>query len=351
MNIVIRADASRRLGAGHVTRCLSLAGELGRRGCRVTFICAAYPDNLLAEIRRQGFDAVAIAAADEAAESWRRDARATREAVLAAGAPVDWLIVDHYGLDAAWEKEMRPYAAKIMVIDDLANRAHRCDLLLDQNYFSAAADRYETLVPPACTKLYGPVYAMLRPEFARLRARPLDEKSANAARVLVFFGGSDPTNETGKVLEAVAGHRLPPAAYDVVVGGINPARREIEAKCASLPNVSYYCQTDRIAELMAAADCSIGAGGSSAWERCCLGLPTIVVTIADNQVKPMEQLRDLGAIALYDGERSAAGYAAALRRFIEDAAERRTMSGIGRELFDGRGAVRVADNLLEGGSV
>jgi len=195
---------------------------------------------------------------------------------------IDWLVVDHYALDRRWEEQMRPFVRKIMVIDDLADHPHDCDLLLDQNLYEDMETRYDGLVPEHCIKLLGPKYALLRRGFREARAN-LRERDGTVKRILVFFGGSDSTNETAKALEAIQLLGRPDIAVDVVVGLSNPHKDGIKEMCSIMPNAKYYCQVDNMAELMAQADLAVGAGGSATWERCFLGLPSITIITAKNQ--------------------------------------------------------------------
>jgi UDP-2,4-diacetamido-2,4,6-trideoxy-beta-L-altropyranose hydrolase len=211
------------------------------------------------------------------------------------GSPPDWLVVDHYGLDAAWEIVLRPQVGRILVLDDLANRPHDCDLLLDQNYAIDAAERYRGLVPAHARLLLGPRYALLHPAYAQYR-RTLRPRDCSVRRVLVFFGGTDPYNLTGIALEALSTPTLADLAVDVVVGANNPHRERVSDQAAARPGTRVHGPRPHLADLMAAADLGLGAGGTTTWERCCLGLPTIVVSIAENQRPACEALAEDGLI-------------------------------------------------------
>jgi UDP-2,4-diacetamido-2,4,6-trideoxy-beta-L-altropyranose hydrolase len=203
--------------------------------------------------------------------------------------------VDHYALDSEWERGMRPYVSRIMVIDDVANRRHDCDVLLDQNLRQDSHLRYQGLVPGHCQQFLGPRYALLRPEFraTRFRLRPRDGR---IRRILVFFGGMDPSNQTAKALEAIRLLARPETAVDVVVGQNNPHRKALQAFCESQLNLSFHCQVSNMAELMSTADLGIGAAGITTWERCFLGLPCITVAIASNQQELLENVAAAGCV-------------------------------------------------------
>jgi UDP-2,4-diacetamido-2,4,6-trideoxy-beta-L-altropyranose hydrolase len=211
----------------------------------------------------------------------------------------DWLVVDNYTLDACWENAMRSHARHLMVVDDLANRPHDCDLLLDQNYYRDLTFRYDGLLPDYARCLLGPEYILLRPEFSEARHN-LRQRDGVVRRILVFFGGSDPLNITGKVLQALEYLQPSPLQVDVVVGGANPHREDIRTFCENHTWASYRHQISNMAELIATADLGIGAGGASMWERCALGLPTLTVVFAENQLHAAKDVAETGAI-LYLG--------------------------------------------------
>lgn len=292
MNIIIRTDSSSTIGSGHMMRCLTLAVELQEQEMHVSFICNALPGTLGQLAAGQGFPVYWL---DSMESDWEADARATAAVLEENSALVDWLIVDHYQLDERWERMLRPYSSHIMVIDDLANRRHDCDLLLDANYFLLMADRYDALVPPYAKLLLGPEYALLRTEFSRAHAA-LRQRNGTINRIFVFFGGSDPMNETGKTVKALSALSNRNFSIDVVVGEANPYKDEIKEQCSLLREVQFFCQINNMAELMAEADLAIGAGGTTTWERCYLGLPSIVIAVADNQIESAATLAAAGAI-------------------------------------------------------
>lgn len=300
-SIFIRVDSSYQMGTGHVMRCLTLAAELRQRGAEVTFICRDLPGNLAGHIRSQGYTVELLPRPDDPSYAafwlqtdWRTDALETVQRLTQASpAPADCLIADHYGIDRRWEQVVSAQVNRLMVIDDLADRPHHCSLLLDANA-SSARDRYQGLVPDGCVKLTGTGYTILRPEF-RLAKRRLAERDGRVRRVLVFFGGTDPTGETLRALHALQNPAFAHLHADVVVGGMNCSKEAIAALCSSMPGVEYHCQIDYIAELMRKADLSIGAGGSTTWERCYLGLPSLTIVTADNQREITGLVHDLGA--------------------------------------------------------
>jgi len=280
--------------------------------------------------------------------TWEEDAKLTKRAIDKWG-NVGWLVVDHYALDDRWEASLRPATRGLMVIDDLADRSHDCDLLLDQNYYDDLETRYNGLVPETCRKLLGPAYALLRPEFARTRAH-LVERSGSVRRILVFFGGSDPGNQTQEAIDALLSLGRDDIDADVIVGAMNPRRNEIERLCSSYACLHFHCQISNMAELMASADMGIGGGGVALLARCVLALPTIILSLADNQLSGSRALAGRGG-ALYLGPASnisTAQMAKAIEVMLLAPEFVRHMAVVAGQITDGRGSDRVAASMLEG---
>jgi len=304
MNIAFRTDASSQIGTGHFMRCLTLAVGLKQHGIQIRFVSRNLPDHLHNMLATKGMELVLLknnvndSQIDNLAHSaWlgisqAQDAQDTIQAL--SGQSWDWLIVDHYALDTRWETAMRETAKQIMVIDDIADRQHECDVLLDQNFYSDMQTRYSGKVPAHCQLLLGPRYVLLREEFRTLREQ-IKPHTGEVKRLLVFFGGVDADNYTGHAIKALADMTIKGVDVDVVIGAQHPCRAEIETNCAALGFVCHV-QTDKMAELMATADLAIGAGGSATWERCCLGLPSLIGAIAHNQIRAANDLSDVGAI-------------------------------------------------------
>ncbi len=338
MKVAIRADASIAIGSGHVMRCLALADTLRRRGAETRFLCRRQPGHLGDLIAARGH-ALSWLPADIGAGE---DARLCRTA-LAEGA--DWLVADHYGLDAEWETTLATVARSLLVIDDLADRPHACDLLLDQNLFADPAGRYARLLLPHCRTLLGPVHALLRPEFRQL-AKLQPDRARGVGRVLVFLGGSDADNCTGRVLTMLDGH--PGLAVDVVAGAVHPAAAALARWCYARAGARLIPAGGNFPALLAAADLAIGAGGTTTWERCCLGLPSLVLGVADNQHTVAAAVAGFGA-HLYLGPAAAVTdrrLQASLDVLLDSPELRRHMAAQGRALVDGIGAERVADAML-----
>jgi UDP-2,4-diacetamido-2,4,6-trideoxy-beta-L-altropyranose hydrolase len=358
MNVVIRTDASLEIGTGHVMRCLTLADMLREEGATVSFVCREHPGHLCDLVEQKGFRVhrlpqVKTAASPDDHEyarwlvvSQQQDADDTKTVLCRENTRPSWLIVDHYALDEEWEGTMRPYADHIMVIDDLANRPHDCDLLLDQNYFENAADRYAGLLPADCRTLLGPQYALLRREFREAR-REMAERNGEVKHVMIFFGGADATNETVKALQAWRSLKRWDITVDVVVGITNLHGAEIEAIVHDLPNMAVHRRVENMAELMSRADLAIGAGGTTTWERCCMGLPTLLVAVAENQVPISKAVQKAGA-GKYLGtvdEVTLEHLTAELQNIINSPDSMQLMGQCAAALVDGHGTTRVVEAL------
>ena len=302
MYVIFRVDASLKMGTGHVIRCLTLAQVLKDNGAKVEFICRKHKGNLIDKIRSSEFIVHELEVFEETevdtrlAHSHWLEATQQQDAddcidILKAE-KTDWLIVDNYALDEEWQKKLKPYYEKLMVIDDLADRKHQCDILLDQT-FGRQQEDYLTLTPEDCKLLLGSQYALLRPEFVEWRGISLERRSKpEFKQLLINMGGVDVDNVTEKVLDELTICNLPnDLKITVVMGGSAPHLESIKSKAIVLPyKTEIKVDVDNMAEIMANSDIAIGAAGATTWERCCLGLPTIQIVIAKNQQFLAEKL-------------------------------------------------------------
>jgi UDP-2,4-diacetamido-2,4,6-trideoxy-beta-L-altropyranose hydrolase len=330
-------------------RCLTLADRLRRDGAAITFICRDLPGNLCRLIEGKGYPLHLLPGEEysTAGHGWEDDVRRTREISQTEG-DIDCLIVDHYGLDIRWESALRESARAVVVIDDLANRRHDCDLLLDQNLVDQTERRYDRLVSERCHKLLGPTYALLRPEFADARdvQRP---RQGMVSRILLFFGGADPYRVTSKAMDAGRLLNRPDIVFDIVIGGANPHYDHIKNLGRYLPNCTCYHAPGNMAELMIMADLAVGAGGSTTWERCCVGLPTLVIASTIYEAATARAVERAGA-GCYLGmhhEVTPFQIASALERLLYEPEAVRSWSEQAAELVDGRGTDRVCRGFYE----
>ncbi len=295
-------------------RCLSLADELSKQGAQCSFICRPHEGHLLELIaqhkhkcltlpglqERKRNDLQGTAHADWLGVDWTDDASDTRQALIncMGGERLDWLVVDHYAIDGNWEKILRPNVHKIMVIDDLADRAHDCDLLLDQNLGRTPKD-YDGLLGAKTVVILGPEYTLLRPEFLRARTRSLTRRTQTSQfrHLLISMGGVDKDNVTSDVLAAIMDCPFPiDLRITVVMGPKSPWIKCVQAQAKRMPRATQVLigVTD-MAQLMADSDLAIGAVGGTAWERCCVGLPSLLLTLSANQQAGAMALQKVGA--------------------------------------------------------
>lgn len=288
--ILIRCDVSVALGTGHFQRCLTLALKLNLKKNNIVFVCRQTDAKFINKINSTNFLVKFLP--QNGRQDELCDAELTKS--LFENEAFDWIIVDHYSLGVIWENSMREIGKNIMVIDDLANRKHNCDLLLDQNYYTHARARYESLVPFTCDLLLGPNFSLLRDEFIEFK-KNLKPHDGNIKRVLVFFGGSDEVGETLKLLDAI--ENIEGVIFEIVIGAGNPAAKAIQKKCLASPEKTrFHCEINYFAKLMLDCDLAIGAGGATTWERCYLGLPSLTVVVADNQLETTLEIARLNAI-------------------------------------------------------
>lgn len=367
--VAFRADASLKIGTGHVMRCLTLADALSAIGFKCHFLCRNHIGNMISYIRERGYNTHVLAASDDfsyadfgesAAEDIISEPLSTHSyhtwlgvtqlqdavqscAVLRQLQP-QWLIVDHYALDALWETKLQSVYGKLMVIDDLANRKHNCDVLLDQTLGRQDVE-YQHIVPLQCRVLTGVHYALLRPEFLAFRDYSLNRrlKSLSVQTILVSMGGIDEANITEKVLRALTLSQLPRGCQvTVIMGEAAPWLTQIRACAAGMPvRTEVLVNVRDMARHMANSDLIIGAAGSTSWERCCLGVPTVMVILADNQLCTATALQAAKAVALIQNIDDADELSEMVQCFVNNSQLRFDTSMAARALVDGEGVSRV----------
>ena len=300
MNFAFRVDASAEIGTGHFGRCFTLAKKLRKAGHSVLFICRHIPANLIGLIRDAECEIAILDGKEDARSSgdlyhssWlgvsqELDASQCIRELKHLDERLDWLIVDHYSLDSRWESKLKVYAKRVCVIDDLADRQHDCNLLIDQNLYKNPHSRYSNLVPEDCQLMLGPDFAILRDEFKNLK-KIVKNHDGSLKKIVIFFGGSDLHNFTGITVSALGELGLDGITVDVVVGNLHPEIKMIQARCEELKYI-LHVQTESIGAIFLSADLCIGGGGVTTWERCCLGLPSLIVSIGRNQIQIAKDL-------------------------------------------------------------
>jgi UDP-2,4-diacetamido-2,4,6-trideoxy-beta-L-altropyranose hydrolase len=353
---VFRVDAGGEMGVGHFMRCRNLAVGLKARGWEVTFVCAALPE-VLHELASKAGLVTCMIGSERASETpsgniahahwlpWSQDTDARLTTDVLADSDTQWLVVDHYALDAEWEEHVKQHVKHVLVIDDLADRRHDCDVLLDQNYYQGMPERYRPYVTPETLLLLGPSYALLHDSFPRTRQKQHD-RTGKSDNLLVFFGGTDTSNCTGWVLNALQVCPDVMCKIQVVTGAQHPALNEIRQLC-DMKGYELFVQSSDIANLMASADIAIGAGGVTTWERCCMGLPTILISIAANQEPIAEGIASLGAVEYLGrhGDIDPSQLCQTLTDLLQTPQSLVAMAHRAQELVDGMGVNRTCDIL------
>ncbi len=328
---VLRADASSTMGIGHAMRCLALGEVLSMAGWQVALsgrkeTIAALPTP----------PAVPFLPLEDCGAG-------TLEAAI--GGAIDLLVVDHYGLGAEFEQDCRNFARRILVVDDLADRAHDCDILVDQTFGREGSD-YAGLVPESARLLMGSHYALVRGQFLSKRAAAIARRDGRPARnLLISLGGADPRNTTVALVDALAAAGLlGDCCVTVVAGPAAGGLEELRERAERLAGIRLLVGADDMATLTAEADVAIGAAGSSTWERCALGLPTVQLVIADNQRTIARNLSAAGAVTAVE---NVADAVTALRRLLAGAGTRQVMAARAQAVCDGRGTQRVLAALAD----
>lgn len=315
MNIVFRTDASIEIGTGHVMRCLTIADKFSQATkASVSFVCREHSGNLISTIKNRGYRVHTLPIALEERNSalsgdyieWVGadiEIDATETANILFSEKANLLVVDHFGISSYWETFVRQrlhYPLKIMVIDGQANRKHDCDVLLDPTYCDDANARWQPLVPATCQIFAGPQYAPLRSEFDQYSSKLISSSDDVRKRLLITFGGVDKPNASEKVLRLIKKYHLD-LEIGVLVGAQNPHLKTLSKLTENYPNIKIHVDPPSVPELMSKADIAVTAGGTTVWELCKLGIPMLIITIADNQVHLANSLDQIGA-AIYVGD-------------------------------------------------
>lgn len=356
MKVAIRTDAALHIGTGHVMRCLTLGEALRKRSVDVEFICRAHEGNFCQHIEQQGFklhtlpNGCCLANSENQTASNKKSKKtsyglqwlgSTQEQDAALCRPLlenmnpDWLIVDHYAIDQTWQRLLSDCYGKLMVIDDLAARGHLCDLLLDQTYGRKPED-YADFVPKNCQLLLGSQYALLRPEFFDWREYSLKRRAnPELKKLLITLGGIDLDNTTCKVLEILKTCALPKKLeINVVMGATAPHLNKVRRQAETMPyKTTVKVNISNMAEIMANSDLAIGAGGTTTWERFCLGLPCFFISIAQNQMHSLSVLRTKKVISMFDINMDLSN------------TNLNKLTSEGAKLVDGLGCSKVVENI------
>lgn len=363
LRVAVRVDASATIGTGHLRRCLSLAEALAAQGAAVTMVVRRLDDVAphLLEARPYSVRWLPAPGPDDAPEAdvpphaawagvgWQRDADETA-AALRADAP-QWLVIDHYAFDARWHDALRQaLGCRLLVIDDIADRALAPDIVLDHNWAEDHRAKYRGRLTREPRWLTGPRFALLS---AAYRDAPRYRFHPEVRSIGIFMGGTDPGGASARVLRCVreeVGFRGP---VEVVSTSANPHLAALRAACEALPGTTLTLDLPDLAAFFARHDLQIGAGGGATWERCCIGVPAIALVVAANQAPGTSALDRQGAllaarlpdVPMTHVAREARSLAEMVRLLLEDAKARQRIGEAAAALVDGRGAQRVALRL------
>ena len=362
MKVLLRVDSSIRIGTGHIMRCLTLAHALAKKGVEIVFICRDLEGNLIEKVKTSGFKVRVLArpaltnrkvkktAGVEKYLEWlevEQEIDASQTADIISIEKPDWVVIDHYGIDEKWQTVIAKYDLKILVIDDLFNRKHICDILVDQNYGSLR-EKYEDLVPKSCQLFCGPSYTLLRSEFKLQRSSSLKYRTTNSiSTIIVSMGGVDEYNYTEKVIDALGDSRLVGKIKEVIIllGRHCPHKDSIRKAATLSPlNVNVLVEANNVAQILSKADVAIGAVGSTTWERFSLGVPSILMVIAANQNDIAKRLVGDKLIELAERTRDIPTILLALS---ENKTRLKFLSEEPSKVIDALGADRITEKMIE----
>ena len=340
--IFIRVDSSTKIGYGHLIRCLALADTL-KKSFKINFICTNLNGNLISQICKKNFEVFRFNTKSQRINV-KKDAEKTISIIKKYRNKKSLLILDSYILSQEWENRVRPYVKRLIVIDDLMDRKHSCDLIIDQNLHTQMNSLYINSVPKNCVKLLGPDYAILRNQFiaqrkyAKIRSLPLKN-------ILVSFGGSDNENHTLHALTSLKKLNSD-VNVNVVTGTANIGKKIIKNFCKKNFNYNYFEQVENMVKLMQVADLCIGSSGTTTWERCCVGLPAIAIVTSNDQkdiasaVSKNKCIINLGKIKKSDN----VNYVRLMKNLKNS--ELQNMSRNCMKLVDGKGAARISKYIF-----
>ena len=337
-NLFIRVDASPEIGIGHIMRCLTLAQELKNNFDKIIFLTRKDSGDFTETIMKNEFEVIFIPT--------NNDSDIIKNLITTYSENKNFLLIDHYDIDSNFESSLKNIFERIFVIDDLANRKHDCDLLIDQNYYRDLNQRYEKLIQNGTIALLGPKYAIIRAEFRKINKKAI-KKNSQIKKILVSFGGSDPTNECKKALDALCSIGNSKFEIVVVAGIYNHKFEQLKKLYEKYSNIKIYRHVNDLSRLMLNSDLFIGAGGTTTWERFYMGLPSIVTIISDDQKESIEFLSDMGHIINLGLAKNVTSkiYIQTLQKLNSDLIY--NMSLHNQKLVDGNGSNRIKKQIIE----
>ncbi len=291
MIVFFRADLSSEIGTGHAMRCLSLSKELKKKGIVSKFIFRDYKDGTRSLIEKMFPNSFFINSDSKRKKNikngeyrWSSDTKiddAKKTSKILRNFDVDWLVVDHYSIDKKWENLVKKSVKNILVIDDLFDRDHDCDALTDPSMSLVTKNIYKKRLGKHADLLLGKKFALIDPIYLKYREKCRERDFVNP-RILIFFGGIDNKDYTYKTVEYISKSDLKFKSIYVIVGRNYDNIKNLRILCKKYGH-KLVVQTKKMYEFIGKCDIAIGSGGTHTWERCCLGLPTFVHSIAKNQ--------------------------------------------------------------------
>ena len=337
-NLFIRVDASPEIGIGHIMRCLTLAQELKNNFDKIIFLTRKDSGDFTETIMKNEFEVIFIPT--------NNDSDIIKNLITTYSENKNFLLIDHYDVDSNFESSLKNIFEKIFVIDDLANRKHDCDLLIDQNYYRDLNHRYKKLIQNDTITLLGSKYAIIRPEFRNINKKTI-KKNSQIKKILVSFGGSDPTNECKKALDALCSIENNQFEIVAIVGIYNNKFERLKKLYEKYSNIKIYRHVNDLSRLMLNSDLFIGAGGTTTWERFYMGLPSIVIVISDDQKESIEFLSDMGHIINLGLAKNVTmkTYIQTLQKLNSDLIYNMSLNN--QKLVDGNGSNRIKKQIIE----
>ena len=361
MKIIFRTDSSSEIGAGHVMRCLTLAKILKKRGSDCKFVCRKLKGNFIKKIKKENFEVITLYNQNQKKivrnydrsrskylkwlnTTLQNDAKQTIDALHLK--KIDLLIVDHYSLDKSWEKKLRPYTSKIMVIDDLANRFHDCDFLLDQN-LGSSKKRYKKLVPNKCKQFHGSKYVLINQIYASKKFK-LKNRSGKINQILIYFGsGNDSLKFIKIALKVFCDPELLNINLDIVFNGSSSGFLDIKQIAKKRGKCRIHVDLPNLSKLILKADLAIGAAGSTTWERCLAGLPSILIISDTNQEIIAKFMKSVGAAFIFrPSSKLEKEFKNSVKLLINEPNTCLKMGRNAHKICDGYGSERVAEEII-----
>ena len=342
--IYFRCDASTSIGSGHVIRCITLANFLKKKKFDTIFISKKLNGNLFSLILKEKHKIISLSKKS----TMKNEVKEIFKKLKNFNNKKDWMVVDHYSIGKKWESKIITKIPKLFVIDDLCDKFHLGNVLLNQNYLPGIKKKYRKVLSSKTKTLLGPKYAILNPEYKKARKNVNLKKDKKFTRVIIFFGGADDKNFTIKCLNIFLKYNLQNIKLDVVIGQSNKKKKIIKSMVKDTKYANLHIQISSLCALMRSADFYLGSGGTTTWERCSLGLPSIVIATGKNQISYNQELDKKGVLK-YLGTAEKVNekqIMSAILKFISSKSNK--MSENAKKITDGKGINLISREFIKG---